>query len=106
MLCCTITSPVHSLEETAISHILNAEGEKLQKAISISRDKKDLIEINAAFFFQVRCPLQPPSWQFTSPSEEVSFLPLPMLQMILSLFYYGLWLQPKILLIYLSSYAF
>lgn len=46
--CCAASSLLQSiaLEETAISHILNAEGEKLQKAISISCDKKDLIEIN------------------------------------------------------------
>lgn len=36
-----------ALEETAISHILNAEGEKLQKAISMHNcDHKDLLEIN------------------------------------------------------------
>lgn len=36
-----------ALEETAISHILNAEGEKLQKAIAMHNcDHKDLLEIN------------------------------------------------------------
>lgn len=36
-----------ALEEAAISHILNAEGEKLQKAISLHNcDLKDLLEIN------------------------------------------------------------
>ena len=36
-----------ALEETAISHILNAEGEKLQKAISMHNcNQKDLLEIN------------------------------------------------------------
>ena len=46
--CCAASALLQSiaLEETAISHILNAEGEKLQKAISISCDQKDLIEIN------------------------------------------------------------
>lgn len=46
--CCAASSLLQSiaLEEAAISHILNAEGEKLQKAISISCDQKDLIEIN------------------------------------------------------------
>ncbi|MGN0167952.1 MAG: hypothetical protein ACI4AB_07915 [Acetatifactor sp.] len=46
--CCAASSLLQSiaLEETAISHILNAEGEKLQKAIPISCDQKDLIEIN------------------------------------------------------------
>lgn len=46
--CCAASSLLQSiaLEETAISHILNAEGEKLQKAISLSCDHKELIEIN------------------------------------------------------------
>lgn len=46
--CCAASSLLQSiaLEETAISHILNAEGEKLQKAISISCDTKELIEVN------------------------------------------------------------
>lgn len=46
--CCAASSLLQSiaLEETAISHILNAEGEKLQKAVSISCSKKELIEIN------------------------------------------------------------
>lgn len=46
--CCAAASLLQSiaLEETAISHILNAEGEKLQKMISLSCEKKDLIEVN------------------------------------------------------------
>lgn len=46
--CCAASALLQSiaLEETAISHILNAEGEKLQKAISISCNYKDLLEIN------------------------------------------------------------
>lgn len=46
--CCAASSLLQSiaLEETAISHLLNAEGEKLQKAISLSCNLKDLIEIN------------------------------------------------------------
>ncbi len=46
--CCAAASLLQSiaLEETAISHILNAEGEKLQKAISLSCNQKDLIAIN------------------------------------------------------------
>lgn len=46
--CCAASSLLQSiaLEETAISHILNAEGEKLQKAVSIDCEQKDLIEIN------------------------------------------------------------
>lgn len=35
-----------ALEEAAIAHILNAEGEKLQKVISMECDHKNLIEIN------------------------------------------------------------
>ena len=47
--CCAAASLLQSiaLEEAAISHILNAEGEKLQKAISMhSCSQKDLIEVN------------------------------------------------------------
>lgn len=47
--CCAAASLLQSiaLEETAISHILNAEGEKLQKAISKSEcSQKDLLEVN------------------------------------------------------------
>lgn len=47
--CCAATSLLQSiaLDETAISHILNAEGEKLQKAISMEHcSHKDLIEVN------------------------------------------------------------
>lgn len=47
--CCAASSLLQSiaLEETAISHILNAEGEKLQKAISMEHcNHKDLIEVN------------------------------------------------------------
>ena len=46
--CCTASALLQSiaLEETAISHILNAEGEKLQKAISISCTLKELLDIN------------------------------------------------------------
>lgn len=47
-VCCAAASLLQSIafEEAAISHILNAEGEKLQKAISMDCDQKDLIEIN------------------------------------------------------------
>ncbi len=47
--CCAASSLLQSiaLEETAISHILNAEGEKLQKAIAMQDCKhQDLLEIN------------------------------------------------------------
>lgn len=47
--CCAAASLLQSiaLEETAISHILNAEGEKLQKAIAMEHcDHKNLIEVN------------------------------------------------------------
>ena len=47
--CCAAASLLQSiaLEEAAISHILNAEGEKLQKAIAIAGcSHKDLLEVN------------------------------------------------------------
>ena len=47
--CCAAASLLQSvaLEETAISHILNAEGEKLQKIICMSRCcHHDLLEAN------------------------------------------------------------
>lgn len=47
--CCAASSLLQSiaLEEAAISHILNAEGEKLQKAIAMQEcSHKDLLEIN------------------------------------------------------------
>ena len=46
--CCAASSLLQSvaLEEAAIYHILNAEGEKLQKGISLSCNLNELIEIN------------------------------------------------------------
>ena len=47
--CCAAASLLQSiaLEETAISHILNAEGEKLQKAISLHDcSHEDLLSVN------------------------------------------------------------
>ena len=47
--CCAASSLLQSiaLAETAISHILNAEGEKLQKAISIPEcSHDDLLDVN------------------------------------------------------------
>lgn len=46
--CCAAASLVQSiaLEEAAISHILNAEGEKIQKALSLNCNTKELIEVN------------------------------------------------------------
>ena len=47
---CTAASSVLqsvALEATAISHILNAEGEKIQKALSLHNcDCKDILEVN------------------------------------------------------------
>ncbi len=37
-----------ALEETALSHILNAEGEKLQKAIEISSCVDELLSVNCS----------------------------------------------------------
>lgn len=47
--CCAASSLVQSiaLEEAAISHILNAEGEKIQKVLSLHNcDCKDILEVN------------------------------------------------------------
>ena len=35
-----------ALQETALSHIINAEGEKIQKAIDIATDVCDLLKID------------------------------------------------------------
>lgn len=47
--CCAASSVLQSiaLEETAISHILNAEGEKIQKVLCLHNcDCKDILEVN------------------------------------------------------------
>ncbi|MEG0618548.1 MAG: hypothetical protein RR557_04490 [Bacilli bacterium] len=46
--CQAITDIIESvaLEQTGLSHILNAEGEKLQKAIPRATTKDELIEVN------------------------------------------------------------
>lgn len=47
--CCAATSLIQSiaLEETAISHILNAEGEKIQKVLCLHDcDCKQILEVN------------------------------------------------------------
>ena len=47
--CCAASSLLQSiaLEETAISHILNAEGEKIQKVLCLHNcDCKDILEVN------------------------------------------------------------
>lgn len=47
MLCSSFLLQSIALEETAISHILNAEGEKLQKAISMENcSHEDLLDVN------------------------------------------------------------
>lgn len=48
-ICCAAASLLQSiaLEEAAISHIINAEGEKIQKAIDLCEtDVDDLIKVN------------------------------------------------------------
>ena len=43
----TTVSQSIALEETAISHILNAEGEKIQKVLTLHNcDSKDILEVN------------------------------------------------------------
>jgi hypothetical protein len=46
--CEAITDIIESvaLEQTGLSHILNAEGEKIQAALILSKDKDDLLKIN------------------------------------------------------------
>lgn len=47
--CCAASSLMQSiaLEETAISHILNAEGEKIQKVLSLQNcNCKEILEVN------------------------------------------------------------
>lgn len=47
--CCAASSLVQSiaLEETALSHILNAEGEKIQKVLSLHTcDPDQILEVN------------------------------------------------------------
>ncbi|MEG0909615.1 MAG: hypothetical protein RSH78_04550 [Bacilli bacterium] len=48
--CQSITDVIESvaLEETGLSHILNAEGEKIQKALELSKDNADLLKVNAS----------------------------------------------------------
>ncbi len=47
-MCQAVTNLIESiaLEETALSHILNAEGEKLQKAVSMDCSMRELLEVN------------------------------------------------------------
>ncbi len=46
--CQAITDIIESvaLEQTALSHILNAEGEKIQKAVAIATKEDELLEVN------------------------------------------------------------
>ncbi|MEG0026413.1 MAG: hypothetical protein RR847_04465 [Bacilli bacterium] len=46
--CQAITDIIESvaLEQTALSHILNAEGEKIQKALALSTTNTELLQVN------------------------------------------------------------
>ncbi len=46
--CQAITDIIESvaLEQTALSHILNAEGEKIQKIVEIATTESELLEVN------------------------------------------------------------
>ncbi|MEG0407642.1 MAG: hypothetical protein RRY22_04615 [Bacilli bacterium] len=46
--CQAITDIIESvaLEQTGLSHILNAEGEKIQKALLLSTTNQELLEVN------------------------------------------------------------
>ncbi|MEG0615647.1 MAG: hypothetical protein RR540_07815, partial [Oscillospiraceae bacterium] len=37
-----------ALEQTGLSHILNAEGEKLQKVIELSKSSEELLAVNCS----------------------------------------------------------
>ena len=47
-MCQAVTNLIESIavEETALRHILNAEGEKLQKAVSMDCSMRELLEVN------------------------------------------------------------
>ncbi|MEG1585164.1 MAG: hypothetical protein RR361_08945 [Anaerovorax sp.] len=46
--CQAVTDIIESvaLEQTGLSHILNAEGEKIQKALLLSTTNQELLEVN------------------------------------------------------------
>lgn len=46
--CQVITDIIESvaLEQTGLSHILNAEGEKIQKVLELTKEPKDLLKVN------------------------------------------------------------
>lgn len=47
-MCQAVTNLIESiaLEETALSHILNAEGEKIQRAVAVGCTMQELLEAN------------------------------------------------------------
>ncbi|MCL2086992.1 MAG: hypothetical protein FWH05_05290 [Oscillospiraceae bacterium] len=44
-----------ALIETALSHILNAEGEKLQRAISLAKNVDELLAVNKSVVRTIAC---------------------------------------------------
>lgn len=43
-----------ALEQTALSHILNAEGEKIQKIVACSKSAEEMLEVNRSVEAVVR----------------------------------------------------
>ncbi|MEG1495422.1 MAG: hypothetical protein RR047_01325 [Bacilli bacterium] len=54
--CQSITDIIESvaLEQTGLSHIINAEGEKIQKALTLSTNNEELIKVNTSVLSMVK----------------------------------------------------